>query len=99
VRRSIGEAVADTSRPGLVILGDPGSGKSTLLHYLVLRAARPSDTGAPPRLPIFVPLAAYDDWLRRGHEHLTMLALLRRNGGRLPDERVQLRLGGCSSPS
>ncbi len=71
VRRSIGEAVADPSRPSLVILGDPGSGKTTLLHYLALRAARQS-CGEPPHLPIFVPLAAYDDWLRRGHEHLSL---------------------------
>ncbi|WP_437936369.1 HEAT repeat domain-containing protein [Sorangium sp. So ce341] len=87
-RRSIDDAVADPTRPGLVILGDPGSGKTTLLHYLALRAAReglPTRGGAAalpgaelrsakgdPRLPIFVPLAAYDDWLRRDHEPLSL---------------------------
>ncbi len=88
VRRSIEDAVAEPGRPGLVILGDPGSGKSTLLHYLALRAAKEGlrETGqeAPrpgttlrsakgnARLPIFVPLAAYDDWLRCGHGALSL---------------------------
>ena len=64
MRRSIGDAVADPSRPGLVILGDPGSGKTTLLHYLALCEARKNAADPGARLPIFVPLAAYDDWLR-----------------------------------
>jgi hypothetical protein len=82
-RRSIESAVADPRQTGLVILGDPGSGKSTLLRHLALRAARlhledaARDRQAPaalatvtgqPRLPILVPLAAYDGFLRR-HEH------------------------------
>jgi hypothetical protein len=65
--RLLEEVVADPSRPGVVVLGDPGSGKTTLLHYLALRAARGRE-----RLPIFVPLAAYDDWLRRGTEAMPL---------------------------
>ena len=66
---------------GGVILGDPGAGKTTLLQFLALCAAanfkhdasasgfassllRRWDASQPP-LPIFVPLAAYDDYLRR----------------------------------
>ena len=70
-RRSIGDIVADPGQRGVVILGDPGSGKTTLLRYLALVNARKGMTmdGAPPDprapLPIFVPLAAYDECLRR----------------------------------
>ncbi len=66
-RRSIHDTLMDATQRGVVILGDPGSGKTTLLHYQALRAARgPSSPGATPALlPIFVPLAAYDDSLRQ----------------------------------
>ena len=82
VRRSIEELMADAVQRGIVILGDPGSGKTTLLHYLALRAARGDATDANepglstalrtpdgrPRVPIFIPLAAYDDHLQRAGE-------------------------------
>jgi hypothetical protein len=82
VRRSIEELMADTAQRGIVILGDPGSGKTTLLHYLALRAARGDATDAKEpglsaalrtpdgrqRVPIFIPLAAYDDHLQRAGE-------------------------------
>jgi hypothetical protein len=61
-RRSISEILADPQQRGLVILGDPGSGKTTLLHYAALTQARGNQDS---NLPIFVPLAAYDDYLRR----------------------------------
>jgi hypothetical protein len=66
-RRSIQEILDNPMQRGVVILGDPGSGKTTLLHYQALRTARASGDGsvAPAPLPIFVPLAAYDDFLRR----------------------------------
>ncbi|MBV7330578.1 HEAT repeat domain-containing protein [Chloroflexi bacterium TSY] len=60
-RRSISDVIGDQTQRGLVILGDPGSGKSTLLHYLALTHAR---CPAGETLPIFVPLAAYDDYRR-----------------------------------
>jgi predicted NACHT family NTPase len=52
---------------GVVILGDPGSGKTTLLRYQALHAARMEGQigSLPTRLPIFVPLAAYDDYTQR----------------------------------
>ncbi|WP_437925716.1 sister chromatid cohesion protein PDS5 [Sorangium sp. So ce291] len=91
-RRSIEGWLSDPGSPGLVILGDPGSGKSTLLHYLALRVAReglgessgPSlDAAAASmsatrgaRLPVFVPLAAYDDWLRRNRKELPLVDFL-----------------------
>jgi len=73
---------------GGVILGDPGAGKSTLLQFLALCAAaglrheasisgfatsllRHWDTRQPP-LPIFVPLAAYDDYLRRTRAEISL---------------------------
>jgi predicted NACHT family NTPase len=66
-RRSIQEILDNPAQRGVVILGDPGSGKTTLLHYQALRTARASGDGSAARasLPIFVPLAAYDDFLRR----------------------------------
>lgn len=71
-RFPIADALKDPKRRGLVILGDPGSGKSTLLHFLALIFARGPHavseylklTGEEAdRLPIFAPLAAYDDML------------------------------------
>ena len=66
-RRSIQEILDNPAQRGVVILGDPGSGKTTLLQYQALRTARASGDGSAARapLPIFVPLAAYDDFLRR----------------------------------
>jgi hypothetical protein len=65
--RSIQEILDNPAQRGVVILGDPGSGKTTLLHYQALRTARASEDGITARvpLPIFVPLATYDDFLRR----------------------------------
>lgn len=82
-RCSIEASITGAGRPGVVILGDPGSGKSTLLRYLALCAAREGLAGgaappAPPvpaerlRLPILVPLAAYDDWVRRNQSALSI---------------------------
>jgi energy-coupling factor transporter ATP-binding protein EcfA2 len=71
-RFPIAKALQSPERHGLVILGDPGSGKSTLLKFLALVFARGSTavaehlkiTGAESlRLPIFAPLAFYDECL------------------------------------
>ena len=71
-RFPIADALRDTDRRGLVILGDPGSGKTTLLQFLALIFARgPGDVAQHlklsgsdlNRLPIFAPLAAYDEML------------------------------------
>ena len=64
-RRSIQQILSAEKERGVVILGDPGSGKTTLLHYLALQAANKFLAGMSRQLPIFVPLAAYDDHLRR----------------------------------
>jgi hypothetical protein len=83
-RKSISETLFKKDQLAFVILGDPGSGKSTLLHFLALVYARGAEAiqsklKAPPqevnRLPIFVPLAAFDDMLRN-HEGLTLLEFL-----------------------
>ena len=72
-RKSMAEALHQRDRRAFVILGDPGSGKTTLLHFLALVYARGPQTAAQrlgvdpseaDRLPIFVPLAAFDDMLR-----------------------------------
>ncbi|HEU4325871.1 MAG TPA: HEAT repeat domain-containing protein [Roseiflexaceae bacterium] len=85
-RFPIAEALVDPQQRGLVILGDPGSGKSTLLHFLAfsfaegpeVAAARLQVGGADAdRLPIFAPLAAYDDMLNQTPE-LTIHAFLPR---------------------
>ncbi len=77
-RKPIAEALHRADRRALVVLGDPGSGKTTLLHFLTLVYARRHAArrlGVPPaeadRLPIFVPLAAFDD-MRRARPELTL---------------------------
>ncbi|WNG58356.1 hypothetical protein F0U59_29155 [Archangium gephyra] len=64
-RWSLDATQVELDEPVMVLLGDPGSGKTTLLHYLALRAIRPEQGEHKDRLPIFVPLAAYDEYLRR----------------------------------
>ena len=72
-RRAIADAIRDPTQRGLVILGDPGSGKSTLLHYLALTNAR---NPVGDTLPIFVPLAAYDDHRRRNDDGMALADFL-----------------------
>ncbi len=62
-RPSITDAIKDPSRRGVVILGDPGSGKTTLLQHVSLTLAKEPDE--KNTLPIFLPFAAYDDYLNR----------------------------------
>ncbi len=85
-RKSIAAALYQRDQRAFVILGDPGSGKSTLLHFLALVHARGAETAAmrleidateADRLPIFVPLAAFDDMLRET-PGLTLLEFLPR---------------------
>ena len=74
-RRSIQDTLVEQGQRGIVILGDPGSGKTTLLHYLALKAAEDQLKGGDfgkSRCPIFVPLAAYDDYLRRNADQLSI---------------------------
>ena len=84
-RKSMAEALHQRDRRAFVILGDPGSGKTTLLHFLALVYARGPETatrrlGVDPaeadRLPIFVPLAAFDDMLRESQREGRSLTLL-----------------------
>ena len=83
-RRSIAETLHDPEQRAFVILGDPGSGKTTLLHYLALAYARGAESaanrlGVPEaevdRLPIFAPLAAFDD-MRSRDKTLTLRKFL-----------------------
>ncbi|QRK06372.1 HEAT repeat domain-containing protein [Archangium violaceum] len=73
-RRSLDATQVELAEPVMVLLGDPGSGKTTLLHYLALRAIGPEQTGGTRkgRLPLFVPLAAYDEHLRRTDDTATL---------------------------
>ena len=56
-----------------VVTGVSGSGKSTLLHYLALQAARGESIAGSARVPIFVPLAAYDDYMARNQNDMALL--------------------------
>ncbi|GAB4191611.1 MAG: hypothetical protein OHK0022_05440 [Roseiflexaceae bacterium] len=85
-RFPIAQALHDPLKRGLVILGDPGSGKSTLLQFLALSFAEGPDVAAQrlgvqgadaDRLPVFAPLAAYDDMLNTTPE-LTIQEFLAR---------------------
>jgi HEAT repeat protein len=85
-RKSMAEALHQRDRRAFVILGDPGSGKTTLLHVLALVYARGPEAAArrlkvdpteADRLPIFAPLAAFDDMLRET-PGLTLLEFLPR---------------------
>jgi hypothetical protein len=75
-RRSIQETLASAKEQGVAILGDPGSGKTTLLHYLALQAAQAFLAGDSRRLPLFMPLAAYDDHLRRTRQDTALADFL-----------------------
>lgn len=84
-RKPIAETLRQRDRRGVVILGDPGSGKTTLLHFLALVYARGAtvaserlglDASEADRLPIFVPLAAFDDMLRERRSEGGSLSLL-----------------------
>src|SRR6185436_15398237 len=89
-RKPMAEVLHQRDRRAFVILGDPGSGKTTLLHFLALVYARGPETAAQrlgvdpaeaDRLPIFVPLAAFDDMLRESRrlgESLTLFDFLPR---------------------
>jgi hypothetical protein len=90
-RFPIAEALQDPRSRGLVILGDPGSGKSTLLQFLALVFGRGPESvrkhldlveSDVDRLPIFAPLAAYDEMLNEEPE-LTVQEFL----GRYYDRR------------
>lgn len=72
-RFPISKVLSDPQQRALVILGDPGSGKTTLLHFLALVFARGPEHVQKQlhlqgkdaeRLPIFVPLASYDEMLK-----------------------------------
>jgi predicted NACHT family NTPase len=76
-RRSIQETLLAGDSQSLVILGDPGSGKTTLLHYLALQTSEAwlsanQIEGEIRRLPVFIPLAAYDEHLRRKNEQVSL---------------------------
>jgi len=79
-RQSIAQTLHSQDRRAFVILGDPGSGKSTLLRLLALVYAKGPESvthtldvaaSDADRLPIFVPLAAFDDMLK----HIPNLSL------------------------
>ncbi len=72
-RFPISKVLSDPQQRALVILGDPGSGKTTLLQFLALVFARGPEHvykhlhlqgKDAERLPIFVPLASYDEMLK-----------------------------------
>ncbi|WNG36877.1 NACHT domain-containing protein [Archangium violaceum] len=71
-RRSLDATQVELNEPVMVLLGDPGSGKTTLLHYLALRAIGSEQAERKGRLPLFVPLAAYDEYLRRTDDTATL---------------------------
>ncbi|NER21164.1 MAG: NACHT domain-containing protein [Symploca sp. SIO1B1] len=71
-KSDITQALLKSKSQALVVLGDPGAGKTTLLRYLALafaenHAAQRLDL-AEQRLPIFVPLAAYNATLDNNHD-------------------------------
>jgi len=71
-KSDITQALLKSKSQSLVVLGDPGAGKTTLLRYLALafaenKAAQRLDL-AEQRLPIFVPLAAYNATLDNNHD-------------------------------
>ena len=86
-RKSIIQSLIAAKEQGLIILGDPGSGKSTLLRYVALMTAKGELKGLDGYLPIFVPLAAYDDYLTHGrHPDISLEQYL----GEYYEERQQM---------
>jgi hypothetical protein len=80
-RLEVAKAMAETDNQAMVLLGDPGAGKTTLLRYLALTfAGDRADERLnldERRLPILIPLAAYDAALKRD-EDLSLSAFLAR---------------------
>ncbi|MEM9808949.1 MAG: NACHT domain-containing protein, partial [Cyanobacteria bacterium P01_D01_bin.56] len=63
-KSKVSEALLEHKTQAFALLGDPGSGKTTLLRYLTLTFAESKAAERlsinEQRLPIFLPLAAYD---------------------------------------
>ncbi|GAA4953264.1 HEAT repeat domain-containing protein [Actinoplanes utahensis] len=92
--RPVLDVIADDTRHGLVLLGDPGAGKSTVARYLTLRLAEAGDEGT---LPVLVELRAYADARWRTGTLLDLIERLSEAGGHgLPRTVLEgyLRAGG-----
>jgi HEAT repeat protein len=80
-RLEAAKAMAEADNQAMVLLGDPGAGKTTLMRYLALTFAEDRAVERlsldERRLPILVPLAAYDAALKRD-EDLPLSAFLAR---------------------
>jgi hypothetical protein len=68
------EEVYHSGKKCWILLGDPGLGKTTLLHMLGIEHAARVRAGEQSRLPVFIELSGYAEYIRTEHKQADLLS-------------------------